>query len=236
MCNVLTEDTHVQSRKLCKALLSDMGASSPTGQSSSSPAAEIGLYTIGALLTGLTIATVPFLRRYSGAPYVASAPAARHAVHNFLKAHRQTLPEQPSPRLTDLGAGSGELVLDAATAGYDARGVELNGWLVLQARMAARRLPSEVRGRAQFEWRDLWQCGLEREDVVVVFGVPDIMERVGEMIARECKEGCVVCCNSFPIPGWTALKKSGGVWFYRVGDRHPVSNDFQAMGFVKVKS
>lgn len=189
-------------------------------QDSANKLAKIGLYTSGTLLLTLTAITFPFLRRYTGAPYVPSAPHSREAIRRFLRAHKR-LPHIPhQPRLTDLGAGSGQLVIDAAKAGYVARGVELNVWLVLHSRFHAMSLPEPVRSRISFQRRDLWTCGLHVEDVIVVFGVPSIMERLGDLMLAECKDECVVCSNTFPVPGWVPLGKSGGVWFYSVRDQN----------------
>lgn len=188
-------------------------------QNSGNKIAKTGLYISSTLLLTLTAATVPFLRRYTGAPYVASAPHSREAIRRFLQAQKH-LPYTPhQPRLTDLGAGSGELVIDAAKMGYIARGVELNIWLVLRSRFRAISLPEPTRSRVSFQRRDLWTCGLHAEDAIVVFGVPAIMGRLGELILAECKDECVVCSNTFPVPGWAPLSRSGGVWFYNVGDQ-----------------
>lgn len=196
--------------------------------SSSSPAEEskrsidfaaTGFYAVCTLLAGLTAATVPFLRRYGGAPYVASAPAARAAIRTWLQTYQQST-RRPSPlRFTDLGSGGGEFVFIAAKAGFQARGVELNWWLVLRSRLRAYQLSAELRNRVEFKRQDLWTSHLDEEDVVVVFGVPDMMKRVGELVERQCKNGCIVCCNTFPIPGWKPMKKKGGVYFYNVGDQ-----------------
>lgn len=190
---------------------------SPTPEQASPPSiASVGLATVCTLLASLTVLTTPFLRRYTGAPYVASSPAARAAIRAALHERRGAHPSHAPPRFTDLGSGSGELVLDAARAGFRARGVELNLWLVLRARASAWRLPDDVRARVEFAWQDMWTCEVGDEDVVAVFGVPGIMERVGGLV-EGCHEGCLVCCNSFAIPGRKAKGKRGGVYFYSVG-------------------
>lgn len=194
----------------------------PAPQEAKSPIAEpaaIGLYAVCVLLAGLTAVTGPFLRRYSGAPYVASAPAARAAIRSFLHTCRYSTRGSNAPRFIDLGAGSSELVLDAARAGFQGRRVELNRWLVLRSRLRAYGLPAEQRKRVEFKKQDLWTNQMREEDVVAVFGVPDMMERIRVMVENQCKDECIVCCNTFPIPGWTAMRKTGVVWFYNVGQQ-----------------
>lgn len=183
------------------------------------PGVRAGLAVVATAAAALTLATLPFLRRFSGAPYVASSAAARRAILAVLRERASAARPAPRaaarPRLVDLGSGSGELVLDAARAGYVARGVDLNPWLVLASRARARR--ARVAHRASFAWEDMWRADVRDADAVTVFGVPGIMQRVADKVERECRDGCVVCCNSFDLPGWRAVARRGGVAFYEVG-------------------
>lgn len=180
--------------------------------------ATTGLSIATSATVVLTLITAPFLRRFSGAPYVASSCAARQTICRFVReaVSRRKIVQGSAPRLLDLGAGSGEIVLDAAAEGCLARGAELNIWLVITANWRAWR-----RGLHKFasvEWCDMWSTGANGYDFVTVFGVPCIMERMGKKMLREAKDECTVCCNGFAIPGWTG-RKIGDVWFYKVKDQ-----------------
>lgn len=155
----------------------------------------------------------PFLRRFSGAPYVSSSQSARRAILSHLdKMHAARGPGQ---RLTDLGSGGGEIVLGAASRGFNARGVELNPWLVLLSRLRAFRAHDSSR-TAAFRRECMWQTNLAREDVIVCFGVPRIMGRLRDKLAVECKAGAWVCSNTFELPGWTPARREAGVHFYLI--------------------
>ncbi|KAI0562238.1 S-adenosyl-L-methionine-dependent methyltransferase [Gracilaria domingensis] len=193
-----------------------MGGDSPSDRYTNIAAA--GLTTIACTTAVLGLITAPFLRTFSGAPYVTSSNLARHTIRRFLReeALKRTKIREAPLRLVDLGAGSGDLVLDAAEEGWIAKGAELNIWLVLTANWRSWR--RGLLARASVEWRDMWTTKVSEFDVVTVFGVPSIMERVGAKVLEEANTGCVVCCNGFEIPGWKG-RRAGDVWFYEVSDQ-----------------
>lgn len=181
----------------------------------------IGVFGLGATLVatgGLCVLTVPFLRTFSGAPYVASAEHARRAINSHLRAIRES--KTGVLRFTDLGSGSGELVIDAAQTGFVARGVELNPWLVAASRWRAWRASAT---QASFSRSCLWATSLRDANVVTVFGVPAMMNRLAEKVKEECKPGTSIVSNTFPLPQpWKPQRISSGVYFYVVHERNMV--------------
>lgn len=177
----------------------------------------VGLGIVGTSVITIGVLCMPFLRSFTGAPYVASSNTARASVNRFLQTQAMNRHKigRSAGRLVDLGSGSGEMVIDAAEMGYDATGVEMNVWLVAVSRMRAWR--RGVHG-AKFMWGDMWKVDVTDCDAIVLFGVPRIMRRVGEKLRNECREGCVVCSNTFDIPGWKKSGIEGGVRFYRIED------------------
>lgn len=174
-------------------------------------ASRIGLGVTISATAGLCIITAPFLRSFTGAPYLASSNLARRTIANHLRNLRNS--SSTPLRLTDLGSGNGELVLVASNAGYSARGFELNRWLVLASRYRAWKSGSKT---ATFSRQCLWTAGLHNDDVVVVFGVPSMMERLGVKLQDECKPGAWIISNTFPLPGWKASYSKSGVHFYQI--------------------
>jgi hypothetical protein len=55
---------------------------------------------------------------------------------------------------------------------------------------------------------DLWKTKLHRYDVVTVYGLPSIMERLGHKLEQELKPGSIVVSNVFEIPGWKVVSES----------------------------
>lgn len=174
--------------------------------------AKPAFYTVCALTSGLAILTIPFLRRYTGAPYVPSTHTAEGVISRSWQALRL---RDPPARMIDLGCGNGRLLIAAARDGLSATGVELNPWLVMLARRNA--YMQALGHKVSVLWKDLWTVQVDQADVVVVYGVPGMMEKVGRKLREECHSDCIVCTNMFPIPGWTADNVEKGVWVYKVG-------------------
>lgn len=179
-----------------------------------SRAAQLGLGTTLIAILGLFAITAPFLRRFTGAPYVASSMHARRAIVQHMRKLRHT--HKGEMTLIDLGSGGGELVIEAAVVGFQARGVELNRWLIALSRFRAWK--AQVR-RYSFHRQCLWATSLHNDDMVVVFGVPAMMNRLATKLSNECKPGAWVASNTFQIPHWHPEKHVGGVYFYIVAKK-----------------
>jgi len=108
-------------------------------------------------------------------------------------------PSSATLRLTDLGSGNGHLFLDASNAGYSARGFQRNPWRVFISRYRPWLSDSKT---ATFHRQCLWTSQLHNEDVVVLFGLPSSMERIGVNLQNECKSEACIISNTFRIPGW----------------------------------
>lgn len=182
----------------------------PSPQQPPPPGRAVLTAAIGglAVLCGLSL---PFLRTARGAPFVPSTPAAVSAV----VAHARSLDLGRAPRLVDLGSSSGSVVFAAAAAGADARGVERNA--VLVGWCWARAAGGAGGGRARFTLGDMWGAGVGGDDVVVVFGVPGVMEGIAEKCASEMRDGAWLASNTFEVPGWRCEKVVSGVRFYQKG-------------------
>ena len=121
--------------------------------------------------------------------------------------------------MIDLGSGNGELVVEAAKLGLKCEGYELNWILVLASLARARAAGPEV--QACFHWQSLWEAPLESYDVVVVFGVPEIMAKLQGRFEKDLKPGTVVCSNQFALHTWVPFKEENGVFCYRVPAAKP---------------
>lgn len=66
-------------------------------------------------------------------------------------------------------------VLEAASRGFKAHGVELNPWLVAYSKFRAIRLG--LSGTATFARQDLWKTDFSKFNNVVIFGVEEMVRR-----------------------------------------------------------
>jgi hypothetical protein len=178
---------------------------------------------LGAVLCALFVLVAPFLRRYGGnAPYLASSPPA---ISTVLEVCGRVLAEKGGKaKMVDLGSGNGELVVEAAKLGLECEGYELNWILVLASHARSWAASTGSRGsragegnamlQARFHWKNLWEAQLNSYDVVVVFGVPEIMAKLEERFEKDLNPGTMVCSNQFPLPNWTVEKEENGVYIY----------------------
>jgi SAM-dependent methyltransferase len=130
-------------------------------------------------------------------------------------------------QFVDLGSGDGRVVFRAAREGvfHQSVGYEINPTLHLFAQ--ARKLVSpKYWHTTRFQCRDLWKIQLRNYDVVAVYGLAPIMDRLGAKMREELKPGSIVVSNVFQIPGWKSVSNcksengtslvGKGIYLYKV--------------------
>lgn len=107
---------------------------------------------------------------------------------------------KPGERLVDLGSGDGRIAIAAAKRGARAMGVEINPRLVSRARMNA-----EMAGQkdnARFVRDDLFAVSLREADVVTLYLLPQINEKLRPKLLTEMKPGARVVSHAFDMGDW----------------------------------
>lgn len=135
-----------------------------------------------------------------GAPFVQTARRKVDAIfadggliHRMIPNNRM----RHRMHVVDLGSGDGALVRGAVRQGNFGRatGYEINPALVAYARLRSLHNTDE-RHRLQ----SLWDADLSDAHLVLVYGVPSMMESLAAKICREMPAGSFVCSNQFAIP------------------------------------
>lgn len=107
----------------------------------------------------------------------------------------------PRDLVVDLGSGDGRLVIAAARQfGARGLGVDIDEKLVDYAQRKA--AEAGVTERARFEHRDLFKTDLSAADVVTIYLLPTIMDRVAAKLATELRPGTRVVTHDYVLPGW----------------------------------
>ncbi len=106
---------------------------------------------------------------------------------------------KPGEYLVDLGSGDGRTVIAAAKRGARARGIEYNPNMVELAKRNAER--EGVSDRATFEQGDLFQKDFSDADVITLFLLPSLNERLRPVLL-EMRPGVRVVSNSFGMGNW----------------------------------
>jgi SAM-dependent methyltransferase len=208
-----------------------------TASSSSSKLGLFGALTIGALAIGGSALAVPFLlpalRRHA-LPYV---PATNKQLDNVFKAikifnnTRNLASKQNPQKLIDLGSGDGRIVFEAVKRGYQATGVELNSVLVAYSKIKTlthwQKMKKEAFNEGQstiklyrpiFRRADLWKVDMSQYDIIVVFGVQEMMSELAIKLKKEMQNETLIVSCRYPIEAYKSIynldDELDSVWIY----------------------
>ncbi|XP_060075961.1 ATP synthase subunit C lysine N-methyltransferase-like [Ylistrum balloti] len=185
------------------------------------------LGVFGGLFVGVYTLTGPFLApalRKICLPFLPASPTQMRNVFKALGSRKGSL--------LDIGSGDGRIVIEAAKNGYKASGIELNMWLVLYSRLAARR--AGMNTQATFKRQDLWKTDVSPYNNVVIFGVRQMMEPLEQKLEKELAQESVVVACRFRFPNWEPVLTLGEgvdtVWLYRINSlSHSTANTKQSI-------
>lgn len=128
---------------------------------------------------------------FKGAPFV---PTKKTKVIDIIEAAKL----KPGDKLVDLGSGDGRILIAAATHGIESHGYEINPLLILWSKYQIKK--AGLSHMAFVHWKNFWFEDLSPYNVVTVFGITKIMERLGRKLKTELKPGSRIVSYVFPIP------------------------------------
>lgn len=105
----------------------------------------------------------------------------------------------PKDKLIDLGSGDGRTVITAAQRGSNALGIEYNPKMVELSRFNAKK--AGVSDKATFRQGDIFKTNFSNADVLTLFLLPELNERLRPTILR-MKPGTRVVSNTFEMGDW----------------------------------
>ena len=147
---------------------------------------------------------------------IVAAPSAARALKEADVPYVPTPPEvvegmldmaglKAGERLIDLGSGDGRIPRAAARRGASALGVEIDAGLVARARSLTRLEGLEQ--RARFVRDDLFTVSVRDADVVTLYLLPDVNERLKPKLLSEMKTGARVVSHAFDMGDWPAEER-----------------------------
>lgn len=113
----------------------------------------------------------------------------------------------------ELGSGDGRVVLEAATIGAVANGVEQSWIRVWYSRFKARQLKLK---NASFFHGDIFQRHYYPADIVYIYLLTKGVLKLEEKLKKELKKGAIIITQTYHFKNWRPFKKRGDFWFYRV--------------------
>ena len=145
---------------------------------------------------------------YQGAIYLPTKQKIVEAIVNLAQI-------KPGMRAVDLGSGDGRLVIALALAGALADGFEINPVLAFWSKLKIKK--AGVGNNARIFTKSFWSQDLSQYQVVVVFGMSHIMNRLEIKFKKELRPGTLVISNAFKFPGLNLVSKDGqGVYVYQI--------------------
>ena len=108
---------------------------------------------------------------------------------------------RPGELLVDLGSGDGRIVIEAAKRyGTRGLGVDIDPALVARARENARR--AGVEALAQFEVRDFFETDLRGVNVVTMYLLPEVNQKLMPKLLQDLKPGARIVSHDYEMGGW----------------------------------
>ena len=158
-------------------------------------------YAIIVLSASAAMLSLEYYARKAKVVAAPSVPWMRKAVIARLKKEMEAA-GVPGPIILELGSGWGTLALDAAKACPSATVI---GYEISPIPLFFSRLRAVLRGykNTKFLSADLFAEDFSRADIVLTYLTMPHMERLRPKFEAELKDGAVVICNTFPVPGWS---------------------------------
>lgn len=141
-----------------------------------------------------------------GVPFAVSTPAKVKKIITLAG-------DLKGKKIADLGSGDGRIVIALAQAGAEAHGYEINLPIVWLSRWRIKK--SGVNGQAFIHRKNYWSVNLAEYDVIVLFGVWYIMEKLEKKLSAELKPGTMIISNFCSLPHWQILKQDDKIFVYR---------------------
>jgi 16S rRNA G966 N2-methylase RsmD len=129
---------------------------------------------------------------------------------------------QQGDYVIDLGSGDGRIVIEAARAGADGHGIEIDPEKIREARSNAEK--AGVSDQVRFLEQDLFETDVSRASVVTLYLLPSVNQQLRPQLLEQLEPGTKVVSHRFNMGDWRP-------------DRHvTVSTDKDDPGFIYDKT
>ncbi|HUD44240.1 MAG TPA: 50S ribosomal protein L11 methyltransferase [Patescibacteria group bacterium] len=123
---------------------------------------------------------------------------------------------QPGQKTIDLGSGDGRVVIAMAKLGAQAHGIEIDPGRVELARNNI--LKENLLDKAIITQGNFWNEDLGEFDIITLYGITGIMERLEKKLKIEMKPGSKVISNFFQFPNWYPAKNKSNIFVYSLSN------------------
>ncbi len=142
-----------------------------------------------------------------GAPF---QPSSKKETKNIIKLANV----KKGDKVAELGSGNGKLVIEFAKLGAEVHGYEVNPFLVCWSRRKIKKTGLEK--RAFIHKKNFWNADLKDFDVIIVFQIYYVMEKLARKIKKQAKKNARVVSNTWRLPKIKPVRKISHVYLYKV--------------------
>lgn len=142
-----------------------------------------------------------------GAPFVQTKDTALQTMIELAKV-------KPTDTAADLGSGDGKIVITLAKKGIETHGYETNPILVFKSRRAIKK--AQLEKKAFIHWKSFWKQDLSSYSLIMVYGIPYIMEDLEKKLKKELSFGARIISNTFIFPHWKEDEKKDKIRRYTI--------------------
>lgn len=156
------------------------------------------------------IALISFLAPYFfGAPF---EPMPKEDIKKILKILEKMKSRKRNIKIVDLGSGNGDIIFELSKKNYRAVGYEINPILFLYSKIKRRILKAY---NTEIYFSNFWKKNLSNFDVVVVFQIGYIMEKLEKKLKKELKKRALIISYHWKFPNWKHIKRNGDFYLYK---------------------
>lgn len=141
-------------------------------------------------------------------PYIPYFPTSRYRVETMVELAKV----EGFEKMADLGSGDGRIAIEFAKKGVIVDGFELDEKWVKVSEKNIR--DENVTHMVSIQTKDFWDADLSTYDIVAVYPMPDVMEKLEEKLKKELKKGAKALLNYYPLPTWQAAGAKRNIYLY----------------------
>ncbi len=119
---------------------------------------------------------------------------------------------KPGQNAADLGCGDGRVLIALAKAGANVCGFETAPSRVLLSKENVEQ--EKLSGQISIHQMSFFDANLRGFDIVTVYGITSIMERLEKKLQDELKPGARIVSNRFTFPNWQHVREDNDVYLY----------------------
>ncbi len=138
-------------------------------------------------------------------PYVPTGPDRLEKMMELAKV-------QPREFVADLGCGDGRVIVSMARQGAFAYGFEIDPGRTDLAKSNV--VKAGLEENAFVYNLNFWSVDLSPFDLITLYGITSIMNRLEKKLEKELRPGSRVVSNYFIFPTWTHEKQVDNVYLY----------------------